>query len=103
MTSSASLLPPLTEPLLRRRFVDRAWLAFVEDGTEPTGLPPEIVRSWRRARESYVDWTSVDRGLGFRDVVMYLVVNAYMRAHPECIGVTPAMTGTIVRAVARNL
>ena len=53
MTSSASLLPPLTEPLLRRRFVDRAWLAFVEDGTEPTGLPPEIVRSWRRARESY--------------------------------------------------
>ena len=37
----------------RRNVIDRAWLAFIEDGVEPEGLPAEIVRSWHRARESF--------------------------------------------------
>ena len=40
-------------PLQRRRFLDRAWLRFVEEGEAADGLPPEIARSWRRTRESY--------------------------------------------------
>ncbi len=37
----------------RRKVIDRAWLAYIEDGVEPVGLSAEIVRSWRRARESF--------------------------------------------------
>ncbi len=37
----------------RRQVIDRAWLAYIEDGVEPVGLSAEIVRSWRRARESF--------------------------------------------------
>jgi transcriptional regulator of acetoin/glycerol metabolism len=37
----------------RRKVIDRAWLAYIEDGVEPEGLSAEIVRSWRRARESF--------------------------------------------------
>jgi transcriptional regulator of acetoin/glycerol metabolism len=40
-------------PLQRRHFLDRAWLRFVEEGEAAEGLPPEIVRSWHRARETY--------------------------------------------------
>jgi transcriptional regulator of acetoin/glycerol metabolism len=37
----------------RRKVIDRAWLAYIEDGVEPEGLPAEIIRSWHRARESF--------------------------------------------------
>ncbi len=53
MTDRAVLIPPHSMPLQRRRFLDRAWLRFVEDGEEAPGLPPEIARSWHRAREDY--------------------------------------------------
>ncbi len=59
---------PLTE---RRQFLDRAWLAFVQDGVEPEGVPPEIVRSWRRVKESFgVDPTlrRAQRSLALEDL-----------------------------------
>jgi sigma-54 dependent transcriptional regulator, acetoin dehydrogenase operon transcriptional activator AcoR len=45
--------------LERRRFIERAWQRYVQDGLElqdglePAGLSDEISSSWRRARESY--------------------------------------------------
>jgi sigma-54 dependent transcriptional regulator, acetoin dehydrogenase operon transcriptional activator AcoR len=45
--------------LERRRFVDRAWQRFVQDGIAPTELSEDIASSWRRARESY----RIDPGL----------------------------------------
>jgi transcriptional regulator of acetoin/glycerol metabolism len=39
--------------LERRRHVDRAWQAYVQDGLEPAGISPDISQSWRRAREAY--------------------------------------------------
>ncbi len=53
MTQHLNVLPPLSFPLQRRRQLDRAWLAFVEEGAEPEGLDPAVVQSWRRAREIY--------------------------------------------------
>ena len=53
MPDRAGLIPPHSQPLLRRHFLDRAWLRFVEDGEEEAGLPPEIARSWHRAKEAY--------------------------------------------------
>jgi transcriptional regulator of acetoin/glycerol metabolism len=44
-------IPPLSLPLERRKYLDRAWQLFVEDGVSPEGLPPEIARSWVRVRE----------------------------------------------------
>jgi transcriptional regulator of acetoin/glycerol metabolism len=49
----AGLIPPYSLPLERRHFLDRAWLRFVEDGEEAEGLPPEIARSWHRAKDAY--------------------------------------------------
>lgn len=45
--------------LERRRYVDRAWHRFVQDGIAPTELSDDIASSWRRARESY----QIDPGL----------------------------------------
>jgi transcriptional regulator of acetoin/glycerol metabolism len=41
------------EEVVRRRFLDRAWHSFVGDGVELDGVNDEIVRSWRRARETF--------------------------------------------------
>jgi transcriptional regulator of acetoin/glycerol metabolism len=53
MADRAVLIPPHSMPLQRRRFLDEAWLRFVEQGEAAPGLPPEIARSWHRAREDY--------------------------------------------------
>lgn len=53
MGDRAGLIPPHSMPLQRRQFLDRAWLRFVEEGEAAVGLPPEIARSWHRAREAY--------------------------------------------------
>jgi transcriptional regulator of acetoin/glycerol metabolism len=53
MAEPVSALQATTHPMQRRRALDRAWLAFIEDGVEPDGLSPEIARSWRRAREVF--------------------------------------------------
>jgi sigma-54 dependent transcriptional regulator, acetoin dehydrogenase operon transcriptional activator AcoR len=41
------------DEVVRRQFLDRAWHSFVGDGVEMDGLTDEIVRSWRRARETF--------------------------------------------------
>ncbi len=47
------------DEVARRLFLDRAWHAFVADGVELEGVDPEILRSWRRARDTF----GVDPGL----------------------------------------
>ena len=51
MSDPPDPIPPLSSPTERRKYLDRAWQLFVEDGVAPRGLPPEIARSWVRARE----------------------------------------------------
>jgi sigma-54 dependent transcriptional regulator, acetoin dehydrogenase operon transcriptional activator AcoR len=41
------------DEVVRRQFLDRAWHSFVGDGIEVDGLTDQIVRSWRRARETF--------------------------------------------------
>jgi transcriptional regulator of acetoin/glycerol metabolism len=41
------------EEVTRRRFLDHAWHSFVGDGVEIDGLTEEIIRSWRRARDTF--------------------------------------------------
>jgi len=44
---------PVMPRLERRRIVDRAWHAYVEEGLEPEGIGDDITRSWRRARDTH--------------------------------------------------
>jgi transcriptional regulator of acetoin/glycerol metabolism len=37
----------------RRVFLDKAWHSFLSDGVELEGLSAEIIRSWRRARDTF--------------------------------------------------
>ncbi len=53
MSGNLSSPQPTSLLVKRRQVIDRAWLAYIEDGVEPEGLPAEIVRSWHRARESF--------------------------------------------------
>ncbi len=53
MPGSLSSPQPTSLLVKRRKVIDRAWLAYIEDGVEPVGLSAEIVRSWHRARESF--------------------------------------------------
>jgi transcriptional regulator of acetoin/glycerol metabolism len=48
-----SLEGPPTPSLERRRVLDRAWHRYVVEGRDPAGLRPEILRSWRRAKEEH--------------------------------------------------
>jgi transcriptional regulator of acetoin/glycerol metabolism len=41
------------EQTARRGFLDKAWHSFVADGIEIDGLSEDIIRSWRRARDTY--------------------------------------------------
>jgi hypothetical protein len=56
----------------------------------------------RRAAQSFVDWDS-DRDLRFRDVVIYLVADGYVRAHPERHGARSRMARTAARIIPREL
>jgi transcriptional regulator of acetoin/glycerol metabolism len=42
-----------TAGLERRRAADRAWLGFVRDRQQPSGVPAMVGRSWLRAREEF--------------------------------------------------
>jgi sigma-54 dependent transcriptional regulator, acetoin dehydrogenase operon transcriptional activator AcoR len=53
MAETTGLIPPHAQPAQRRRYLDRAWLRFIEQGEAAPGLPPEIARSWLRARQDY--------------------------------------------------
>src|SRR5689334_19519309 len=37
----------------RRTFLDKAWHSFLGDGVELEGLSADIIRSWRRARDTF--------------------------------------------------
>ena len=37
----------------QRHLLDKLWHSFVADGVELEGLDPDILRSWRRARDTY--------------------------------------------------
>jgi hypothetical protein len=56
----------------------------------------------RRAAQSFVDWDS-DRDLRFRDVVIYLVADDYVRAHPERHGARSRMARTAARTIPREI
>jgi hypothetical protein len=56
----------------------------------------------RRAAQSFVDWDS-DRDLRFRDVVIYLVADGYVRAHPERRGARSRMARTAARTIPREI
>jgi transcriptional regulator of acetoin/glycerol metabolism len=42
-----------TTRLQRRHVIDSAWQRFVQDGHSPSGLSPEIARSWVRTRDQF--------------------------------------------------
>lgn len=46
-------LHPLIRRADRRRAADEAWNAYVRDGEGPSGVRDEILRSWRRSRDTY--------------------------------------------------
>jgi transcriptional regulator of acetoin/glycerol metabolism len=41
------------DEVARRLFLDKAWHAFIADRVELDGVDPEILRSWRRARDTF--------------------------------------------------
>ncbi len=41
------------EETSRRHFLDKAWHSFIADGIEIEGLSADILRSWRRARDTF--------------------------------------------------
>jgi len=53
MPGNLSSPRPTSLLVKRRQVIDRAWLAYIEDGVEPVGLSAEIVRSWRRVRDTF--------------------------------------------------
>jgi len=55
-----------------------------------------------RAEQSYDDW-SADRSLRFRDIVLYLLVEAYLAAHPGRGGARAHMERVVARVVPRDL
>lgn len=40
------------DEVTQRHFLDKAWHAFFADGVELNGLDIDILRSWRRARDT---------------------------------------------------
>jgi len=61
-----------------------------------------ITQVLAHARESFCTWP-ISRDLRFRDVVHYVVVTDYLRAHPKKVGVQTNLTITIGRIVAKEL
>ena len=56
----------------------------------------------RRAEQSVADWDA-DRELRFRDVVLYVITEEYLRAHPQRQGARSRMAKTVARVIPRNL
>lgn len=58
--------------------------------------------SLRRAEQSFIGWTE-DRDLRLRDVALYVVVNAYLKAYPERGGVSSLTERIVARVIPENL
>lgn len=56
----------------------------------------------RRAEQSFTTWMG-DRDLRFRDVVLLAIVDRYMAAHPERLGVLAHMERVVARAIPGRL
>lgn len=68
-----------------------------------TGLERTAARTiLARAAQSFVDWNT-DRDLRFRDVVLYLIVDDYVRSHPGRHGVVARMGSAVAQVVANTL
>ena len=61
-----------------------------------------IAQVLARAQESFCTWP-ISRELRFRDVVHYVVVSDYLRAHPKKLGMQSNLTITIGRIIAKEL
>lgn len=59
----------------------------------------EVIAS---AQESFCMWP-VTRDLRFQDLVHYVAVTNYLRAHPEKLGIRADLTNTIGRVVSKEL
>jgi len=55
-----------------------------------------------RAEESFCDWPS-GRELRFRDVVLYLVIDEYLRSHALTLGTQTNMGKIVSRVIPRDL
>lgn len=55
-----------------------------------------------RAEQSFDDW-SADRSVKFRDVALYLLVDAYLAAHPGRGGARVHMERVVARVIPRDL
>lgn len=56
----------------------------------------------RRAEQSFSDWSS-DRDLRFRDVVLYVVIEEWMRNHLTRVGARTHMERVVARAIPGDL
>jgi hypothetical protein len=64
-----------------------------------TGKDPQAARTvLRRAEQSFIDWRD-DRDLLYRDVVLYVVADAYMRLHPGRHGAHASMANIVTRVI----
>ena len=59
-------------------------------------------RILRRAEQSQGNWES-DRDLRYQDVVLYVIVEEYLRRHPSRLGARANMERVVARNVARHL
>lgn len=55
-----------------------------------------------RAEQSFDDWAA-DRSLRFRDIALYLLVEAYLKAHPGRGGARAHMERVVARLIPREL
>lgn len=68
-----------------------------------TGLDTGAARAiLRRAEESFIDWPT-ERDLRFRDVVLFMVVDNYLRSHPARHGVEAQMGYVVARVIPKDL
>jgi hypothetical protein len=56
----------------------------------------------RRAEQSFCAWPS-DRDLRFRDVVLYVVIDEYLRSHSTHLGTQTNMGEVVVRLIPGDL
>jgi len=79
------------------------WARYQEVVVRWSGVDSDAARAvLRRAQQSVSDWEA-DRDLRFRDVVLYVIVDDYLRAHPERHGARSRMVRTVGRIVAQEL
>jgi hypothetical protein len=68
-----------------------------------SGVDSDAARTvLRRAEQSVSDWEA-NRDLPIRDLVLYLIVDGHLRAHPERHGARSRMARTVRKAYCPEL